>query len=182
MKNSHLETSVFAGGCFWCTEAVFERLKGVESVMSGYTGGHKANPTYQQVCEGQTGHADAIKIVYDPALISYETLLAVFFATHDPTSLNRQGSDVGSQYRSAIFYTTEEQKHLAEEFMKKLQEEGVYEKPIVTELKRLTDFYEAEEYHRQYYEKNKEAPYCQLVINPKIEKLKERYAHLLEER
>jgi len=167
---------VFAGGCFWCTEAVFDELKGVASVMPGYTGGGVKNPTYEQVCAGKTGHAEAIKIEYDPEKISYDDLLTVFFATHDPTTLNRQGNDVGTQYRSAIFYADESQKKDAETFIKKLNESGP---KVVTELKPLDAFYDAEEYHRKYYRNNSRAPYCQIVINPKLEKLESKFNELL---
>jgi peptide-methionine (S)-S-oxide reductase len=174
------EIAVFGGGCFWCGEAVFERLKGVEKVTSGYAGGTKENPTYEQVCGGQTGHVEVIRVEYDLAVVPYEVLLAVFFSTHDPTTMNRQGNDVGTQYRSAIFYTTPEQKQKAAMFIQKLQEERVYTDLIVTELTPLANFYEAESYHQQYYENNKQAPYCQLVINPKLEKLQKQYSHLLK--
>lgn len=174
------EIAVFGGGCFWCTEAVFERLKGVMKVMPGYAGGHKENPAYEQVCGGTTGHAEVIQIEYDPAVISYEALLSVFFSTHDPTTMNRQGNDVGTQYRSVIFYANEQQKQTAQEFIKKLGQEKIYENPIVTELKPLTNFYPAENYHQQYYDKNPEKPYCQIVINPKLAKLREQYTHLLK--
>lgn len=169
------ETVVFGGGCFWCTEAVFEMLKGVLLVMPGYAGGTTKDPTYERVCGGDTGHAEVIKIKYDPDLIAYEDLLTVFFASHDPTTLNRQGADVGSQYRSVIFYTTPEQKQKAEKFINDLGE------GIVTEVKPLDQFYEAESYHRQYYTKNKSAPYCQVIINPKLEKIKERFNILLKQ-
>ena len=177
------EIALFGGGCFWCGEAVFERLKGVDKVTSGYAGGTKENPTYEEVCGGQTGHIEVIRVAYDPTVVSYETLLSVFFSTHDPTTLNRQGNDIGTQYRSAIFYTTEEQKQKAEMFIQKLQEENPPaggENPIVTELAPLLNFYEAESHHQQYYENNTQAPYCQLVINPKLEKLKKQYTHLLK--
>jgi len=167
------EVAVFGGGCFWCTEAVYQMLKGVISVMPGYAGGTTANPTYERVCQGDTGHAEVIKIEYDPEIVSYDDLLTVFFASHDPTTLNRQGSDVGSQYRSIILYTTEEQKQKAEDFIENLGE------GIVTEVKPLGQFYEAENYHQRYYEKNKGVPYCQIVINPKLEKVKEKFAKLL---
>ena len=179
------ETAVFGGGCFWCGEAVFTQLKGVEKVTSGYAGGstsspQAAPPTYEEVCGGNTGYVEAIQIEYDPSTISFEQLLSVFFSTHDPTTLNRQGNDLGTQYRSAIFYATEEQKESAEKCIKKLQEQKVYENPIVTKIEPLTNFYEAESYHQQYYENNKQAPYCQLVIDPKIQKLQKQYAHLLK--
>lgn len=169
--------AVFGGGCFWCTEAVYRELKGVISVMPGYAGGTVQNPTYEQVCGGNTGHAEVIKIEYDPSLISYEDMLTVFFATHNPTTLNRQGDDIGSQYRSIILYADEDQKTEAGDFMKKLDESG---EKVVTELKPLESFYAAEGYHRQYYLKNSDAPYCRVVINPKLEKLKDRFYSLLK--
>jgi peptide-methionine (S)-S-oxide reductase len=172
------EIAVFAGGCFWCTEAVFEDLKGVASVMPGYAGGTVPNPTDQQVYSGKTGHAESIHIEYDPEQISYHDLLTVFFASHDPTSLNRQGADVGTCYRSAIFYATETQKREAEKFIEQLNESGP---KVVTELQPLGDFYLAEEYHRQYYKNNIAQPYCQVVINPKLEKVRERFHELLKE-
>ena len=171
--------AVFGGGCFWCTEAVFKMLKGVTFVMPGYAGGSKPNPTYEEVCSGDTGYAEVIKIEYDPAQISYGTLLTVFFATHDSTTLNRQGADAGTQYRSAIFYTTEEQKAKAEKFIAELNASSKNGKPIITEIKPLDKFYGAEDYHKNYYAKNKLASYCQIVINPKLEKVKEKFAELL---
>lgn len=177
-KSSQAKIAVFGGGCFWCTEAVYGELKGVISVMPGYAGGTTANPTYEQVSSGNTGHAEAIRIEYDPAQISYNDLLTVFFATHDPTTLNRQGGDIGTQYRSIILYTDETQKNEAEAFIEKLNSSGP---KAVTELKPLESFYEAEDYHRQYYLKNSSAPYCQLVINPKLEKLKEKFYALLKD-
>ncbi len=175
------ETAVFAGGCFWCTETLFARLKGVVSAVPGYTGGTIEHPTYEQVCGGNTGHAEAAKIVFDPAIISYEDLLTIFFFTHDPTTLNRQGNDVGTQYRSGVFYTTDEQKSTAEVFIKNLSESKAYDKPIVTEVVPLSVFYEAEDYHKNYYETHKDAPYCQIVIGPKIDKLEKKYAALLKD-
>ena len=171
------ETAVFGGGCFWCTEAVYEELRGVISVMPGYAGGQTLNPTYESVSSGKTGHAETIKVEFDPLLISYEDLLTVFFATHDPTTLNRQGPDTGTQYRSMILYTNEKQKHQAEDFINKLNEDG---KKVVTELKPLDKFYEAEDYHKHFYKNNPDKPYCQIVINPKIDKLKERFNDLLK--
>jgi peptide-methionine (S)-S-oxide reductase len=170
------EIAVFGGGCFWCTEAVFQMLKGVNSVMPGYAGGEVKNPTYEQVCGGETGHAEVIKIEFDPSLVSYEDLLTVFFATHDPTTLNRQGADRGTQYRSIILYSTPEQKEKAEKFIAQLNES---DPKAVTEVVPLTDFYEAEEYHRNYYRDNSSKPYCEVVISPKLEKLKERFSELL---
>lgn len=171
------QTAVFAGGCFWCTEAIFQSLKGVASVLPGYTGGQVVNPTYEMVCGGNTGHAEATKIEFDPAVIGYEVLLEVFFATHDPTTLNRQGHDVGTQYRSAIFYTSDDQKQKAEECIKTHQSE--FNNSIVTQLEPLNEFYVAENYHQNYFNNNKNAPYCQAVINPKLKKFREKFIHLI---
>ena len=165
-------TATFGNGCFWCTEAVFQRLKGVKTVVSGYSGGSVKNPTYRQVCTGTTGHAEAIQITYDPKEISYEDLLAVFWHTHDPTTKDRQGNDVGTQYRSVIFYHSDEQKQLAEENKKKLDESGLFRAPIVTEIVPSTEFYRAEDYHQNYYNQNSGQPYCRAMIGPKLEKLK----------
>jgi peptide-methionine (S)-S-oxide reductase len=171
---------VFGGGCFWCTETVFERLKGVVSVMPGYAGGASANPTYEQICTGKTGHAEVVRIEYDPNQVSFQDLLTVFFATHDPTTLNRQGNDVGTQYRSIILYANEEQKEEAKAFIKELADSGQFSQPIVTELKPLETFYEAEPYHREYYRLNENQPYCQFVISPKVGKLQQRFRQLLK--
>ncbi|MBI2099082.1 peptide-methionine (S)-S-oxide reductase MsrA [Candidatus Uhrbacteria bacterium] len=175
-----METAVFGGGCFWCTEAIFKMLKGVKSVVPGYAGGTMPDPSYEEVSGGVTGHAEAIKIEFDPQAISFNDLLAVFFGTHDPTTLNRQGNDVGEQYRSIILYTAPEQKKLAEDYIKELNESSEDGKPIVTEVKPLEKFYEAEDYHHDYYEKNKDKPYCQVVINPKLKKAKEKFSALLK--
>ncbi len=172
------ETIVLGGGCFWCTEAVFSSLKDVSSVMPGYAGGATENPTYEEVCAGKTGHVEVIKIEFNPAAITLNDVLTVFFATHDPTTLNRQGSDVGTQYRSAIFYTTEAQCKRVEKFIKNID---TPEKPVITEIKPLKAFYPAEEYHKEYYLKNSKKPYCEVVINPKLEKLKERFSKLLKQ-
>ncbi len=174
--DNKLQTAIFGGGCFWCTEAVYQQFKGVTSVMPGYSGGEKPNPTYQDICSGRTGHAEVAKIEYDPAVISYRDLLTVFFAVHDPTTLNRQGNDVGTQYRSVIFTTSDEQKREAEQFIKEIDEPG---SKVVTEVKPLEKFYEAEDYHRNYYQNNKDQPYCQMVISPKLEKLKDKFYNLL---
>lgn len=174
------ETAVFGGGCFWCTEAVFQSLKGVLSVLPGYAGGRVPNPSYEQVSSGRTGHAEAIKIEFVPAQIKFEDLLGVFFATHDPTTLNRQGGDVGEQYRSAVFYASPEQKLAAENFIRKLNQEGVFSAPIVTQIQPLDKFYAAEDYHKNYYVKNSGQPYCQAVINPKLAKLRAKFAGLLK--
>ncbi len=176
-----MQKAVFAGGCFWCTEAVFQKLRGVQSVVPGYTGGETANPTYDQVSMGNTGHAEAIKFEYDESQITYGDLLNVFFATHNPTQLNRQGNDVGTQYRSAIFYADDSQRGQAEEFIEKLNSEKVFDELIITTLEPLKDFYEAEDYHRNYFERNQGQPYCQVVINPKLKKLKEKFANLIKE-
>jgi peptide-methionine (S)-S-oxide reductase len=175
-----LQKAIFANGCFWCTEAVFSMLKGVSSVKPGYTGGTVKNPTYEQVSNGNTGHAEAIQIEYDPSIIMYDDLLAVYFNTHDPTTVNRQGNDIGTQYRSAIFYTTDEQKSKAESLIKELNDREAYDKPVVTEVKPLDVFYEAEDYHHDYYKNNESQPYCQLVIAPKLEKLQKRFENLLK--
>jgi len=175
------EVAVIGGGCFWCTEAVFKMLRGVSSVLPGYSGGETKNPTYEQVSNGNTGHAEVIRIEYDPALINFTDLLTVFFASHDPTTRNRQGHDVGTQYRSIIFYTTEKQKQDAEVFIAKLNGSNEKGAPIVTDIEPLTQFYEAEDYHKNYYANNKEAMYCELVINPKLEKVQKDFAQLLSD-
>lgn len=177
---NNLAQAFLGGGCFWCTEAVFKRLNGVESVIPGYAGGDTPNPSYEKVSGGQTGHAEVIKVDYDPRIIDYQTLLKVFFTTHNPTTLNRQGNDVGSQYRSIILFTNEQQKKQAENFISKLTKDEVFAKPIVTEVKQLEDFYPAEDYHYDYYAKNKNQPYCLLVINPKLKKLKKEYKEYLK--
>jgi len=172
------ETAVLGGGCFWCTEAVFNSLKGVHLISPGYTGGITENPTYEEVCAGKTGHAEVVKIEFNPAEITLDDILTVFFATHDPTTLNRQGNDIGTQYRSVIFYTTETQREKAERFIKNID---TPEKPVVTEVIPLKTFYPAEEEHKEYYLRNNKKPYCELVINPKLEKLKERFSELTKQ-
>jgi peptide-methionine (S)-S-oxide reductase len=174
------ETVVFGGGCFWCTEAVFKMLNGVESVTSGYAGGHTENPTYREVCSGTTGHAESVQIEYDAEKVSYKDLLTIFFASHDATQLNRQGADVGTQYRSVIFYTTEDQKKETEDFIRELEASSSEGDPIVTEVVPLTVFYPAEEYHQDYYAQNSKQGYCQIVIAPKLQKVQEKYAELLK--
>jgi len=174
-----LKIAVFGGGCFWCTEAVFKRIKGVMSVTSGYAGGKDPQPTYEEVSSGMTGYAEVIQIEYDPSVISYEKLLSVFFAVHDPTTLNRQGADEGSQYRSVIFYTSEEQKKSAQEAIMKVDNSNLFPRPVVTEIKSLSTFYTAEDYHTNYYDSNRSQPYCRLVIDPKIDHLKEKFADIL---
>jgi peptide-methionine (S)-S-oxide reductase len=175
------DTATFATGCFWCTEAIFEQLNGVLKVTSGYSGGHVANPTYKEVCTGETGHAECVQVVYEPEKISYDELLEVFFEVHDPTSLNRQGADVGTQYRSAIFYHNNEQKEKAEYYTNELNKSGAYNKPIVTEIAAATKFYPAEDYHQEYYENNKNSnPYCSVVIRPKLEKFEKVFSKKLK--
>lgn len=176
-----LTTATFGGGCFWCTEAVFDRLKGVESVTSGYMGGQVENPTYQAVCTGLTGHAEVIQIEYDADVVPFEVLLEVFWKTHDPTTLNRQGVDVGTQYRSVVFYHNEKQKALAEEYKKKLDDAGVFDSPIVTEISPAAEFYEAEDYHQDYYAKNSNQPYCRALIPQKLRKLRNVFGDRLKE-
>jgi peptide-methionine (S)-S-oxide reductase len=180
-NNQSKATAVFGGGCFWCTEAVFKMLKGVYSVDPGYAGGTMANPTYEQVSTGKTGHAEAVRVEYDPAIVPYERLLTIFFASHDPTTLNRQGADVGNQYRSVVFYTNPEQKEIAEKYIADLNQSSKFGDPIVTEVQPLDKFYEAENYHKDYFAQHQNQPYCLLVINPKLEKVKHQFAELLKE-
>lgn len=175
------EIATLAGGCFWCTEALFKRLKGVLSVIPGYTGGTLPNPTYEEVCEGNTGHAEAIQIAFDPNQISYEKILEIFFHTHNPTTLNQQGNDRGTQYRSAIFYHSEEQKLSAQKTMRKIENENIYDGPLVTEIVPFTKFYPAEDYHKNYFDKNNDAPYCSLIIGPKVHKLLNQYSANIKE-
>lgn len=169
------ETAVFGGGCFWCIEAVFKRLAGVESAESGYMGGHVENPTYRQVCGGDTGHVEVVRVRFDASVISYRDLLDVFFAVHDPTTLNRQGNDVGEQYRSVIYYESEEQEKIAEETIAELDAAKVYAEPIVTTVESAAKFYVAEGYHQDYYDNNRTQPYCQFVISPKVAKLEKKF-------
>lgn len=173
------EIAVFGGGCFWCTEAVFKMIKGVSLVLPGYSGGKTENPSYLEVSADNTGHAEVIYVEYDPAQVDYKNLLTIFFGSHDPTTLNRQGADVGSQYRSVIFYTTQKQKEEALDFIKEINNSSPEGKPAVTEVSPLTEFYEAENYHKDYFENHKGNPYCQIVINPKLQKVQENFANLL---
>lgn len=175
-----MEKATFGGGCFWCVEAVFQRLKGVERVESGYAGGTLKNPTYQQVTSGTTGHAEVVQISYRPEVITFEELLEIFWKTHDPTTLNRQGADVGTQYRSVIFYHNKEQKELAEKYKQALDEAGVWDAPIVTQIEPLEEFYRAENYHHNYYNQHKNVPYCSYVIQPKVKRLHEVFADKLK--
>lgn len=175
------EIAIFAGGCFWCTEAVFLQLNGVESIEPGYIGGKTKNPTYKEVCSGYSGHAEAVKIVFDPAKITYGELLEVFFATHDPTTINRQGNDVGSQYRSEIFTTNKKQKELASAYIDLLNNENTFGKKVVTKVSDASEFYVAEDYHQNYYNQNKEQSYCYYVITPKVEKVKKLFKDKLKQ-
>lgn len=176
------ETATFANGCFWCTEAIFEELEGVISATSGYTGGAVPNPTYKEVCTGETGHAECLQIVYDPKKISFDELLEVFWETHDPTTLNRQGADVGTQYRSGIFYHNAEQKAKAEKYKTELDKSGAFDNPIVTEITPFTVFYPAEDYHQQYFELNENTnPYCKIVIRPKLDKFRKVFKDKLKQ-
>jgi len=175
-----LAKATFAGGCFWCTEAVFEQIEGVKGVVSGYIGGEVPNPTYKDVCTGLTGHAEAVEIEYDPAVVSYPKLLEIFFATHDPTTKNRQGADVGTQYRSGVFYHDDEQKRIAEEVIKRLNEAGAYPQPIVTEVTKATTFYPAEDYHQDYFANNPGQGYCRAVVAPKVDKVQKVFRDLLK--
>ena len=174
------EIATLAGGCFWCLEAVFNELKGVESVESGYSGGHVQSPSYAQVCNGDTGHAEVVQITFDPQLLSLKDLLTVFFTVHDPTTLNRQGNDVGTQYRSAIFYHNEEQKKIAEAVIQEIGAEKIWDDPIVTEVKPFDQFYVAEDYHQEYYKNNSFQPYCRIVIAPKVARIRRKFADRLK--
>lgn len=178
--SENIKQIVLAGGCFWCTEAVFQRIKGVEEVISGYTGGTIKNPAYREICTGRTGHAEAIQITYNEDIVDLNTLLEIFFATHDPTTLNRQGNDKGTQYRSAIFYASQQQKEASEAFIEHLTKHKVFADPIVTEVTALDVFYKAEEDHYEYYNQNKQQPYCQFIIAPKVDKIKKFYAEKLK--
>jgi peptide-methionine (S)-S-oxide reductase len=174
--NNGTEVATLAGGCFWCLEAVYDDLQGVQRVVSGYAGGSVPDPTYKQVCSGATGHAEVVQLTYDPDVVSFRDLLEIFFTIHDPTTLNRQGADVGTQYRSAIFYHNEEQKRQAEEIIAELEEDNVFADPIVTEVTSLDNFYPAEDYHQDYYANNPNQPYCQMVVAPKLRKFRQKFA------
>ena len=179
-KKARIETATFGGGCFWCTEAIFDSLKGVISVASGYAGGTTPHPTYEAICTGTTGHAEVIRIEYDSNIINFETLLSVFFDTHNPTTLNRQGADIGTQYRSVIFYHNAKQKVIAEQFIADLTKEKVFDDPIVTEITEINNYYEAENYHQDYFENNKNKGYCRMVINPKLDHFIKNHSNLLK--
>ena len=178
--NTNLQTATLAGGCFWCLEAVYDEVKGVQGVESGYAGGHMDNPSYREVCNGNTGHAEVVQVHFDPNVVSYRDLLNVFFAIHDPTTLNRQGADVGTQYRSAIFYHDEEQKTIAEELIKDLNAQQIWDKPIVTQVEKLDKFYMAEDYHQEYFARNQYQPYCMAVVAPKVSKFRKHFLELLK--
>ena len=180
-KQSGLETATFGSGCFWCTEAIFLNVNGVSQVVSGYTGGKVKNPTYKEVCSGLTGHAEVVQLTFDPKTVSYDQLLEIFWKTHDPTTLNQQGADVGTQYRSVIYYHSEDQKKSAAYYKARLEEEAVFDKPIVTEISPATTFYKAEDYHQNYYNLNNNAPYCSYVILPKLEKFKKAFKGVLKD-
>jgi peptide-methionine (S)-S-oxide reductase len=180
-QSERREVATLGGGCFWCTEAVFEALRGVETVESGYAGGSMARPTYEQVCSGTTGHAEVVRVTFDPQELPYRELLKVFFATHDPTTLNRQGADVGTQYRSVVFPHSPEQERVAQEVIRELQSEAVWDEPIVTTIEPLADFYPAEAYHHDYYRRNPRQGYCQVVIAPKVAKFRKQFADRLRE-
>ena len=179
-QDMNLEKATFGGGCFWCTEAIYERVEGVHSVVSGYAGGTVKNPTYKQVCDGTTGHAEVTQITYDPKDVSYDELLEIFFKTHDPTTLNRQGADVGTQYRSVIFYHNDEQKQKAEYYKSELNKSGAWDNPVVTEISPLINFYSAEDYHQDYYANNPNQGYCAFVIGPKVEKFEKVFKNKLK--
>jgi peptide-methionine (S)-S-oxide reductase len=178
--NTNLQAATLAGGCFWCLEAVFDEVKGVHGVESGYAGGTMPNPSYRAVCSGDTGHAEVVQVHFDPNVVSYRDLLHVFFAIHDPTTLNRQGADAGTQYRSAIFYHDDEQKQIAEEFIKDLNAQNIWGRPIVTEVTKLDKFYMAEDYHQEYFARNPYQPYCQAVVAPKVSKFRKHFLELLK--
>lgn len=180
METNNLETATLGAGCFWCVEAVFDDLKGVASVESGYSGGHTENPTYKEVCSETTGHAEVVNVTFDPNEISFKEILQVFFSVHDPTTLNRQGNDIGTSYRSAIFYHSDEQKRIVEEVIKEVTAEGVYDNPIVTEVKPFDKFYIAEDYHQEYFANNPTQPYCAAVVAPKVAKFRQKYVSRLK--
>jgi peptide-methionine (S)-S-oxide reductase len=174
------QIATLAGGCFWCLEAVYDEIKGVQSVESGYAGGHVENPSYREVCTGRTGHAEVVRVTFDPDIVSYRDLLNVFFGIHDPTTLNRQGADVGTQYRSAIFYHDEEQKRIAEEVIQDLEAQKIFDRPIVTSLEKMDAFYVAEDYHQEYFANNPYQPYCMAVVAPKVSKFRKHYMDMLK--
>jgi peptide-methionine (S)-S-oxide reductase len=179
-SNKNLETATLGAGCFWCVEAVFDDLKGVQDVVSGYSGGRRENPTYEQVCAGATGHAEVVQIKFDPKEIDFRDILRVFFTVHDPTTLNRQGGDIGTQYRSAIFYHSPEQKQIAHEVIEEITSEKIYDNSVVTEITEFTNFYPAEDYHQEYFANNPNQPYCAAVVAPKVRKFRDKFANKLK--
>lgn len=180
MKNGNLELATFGAGCFWCVEAIFQRVEGVEKVASGYSGGHVKNPSYKEVCQGTSGHAEVCQLSYDPSVVSFDELLEIFWKTHDPTTLNRQGNDVGPQYRSVVFYHNDNQKQLAEKYKHELDKSGIFDNPIVTEISPYETFYVAEDYHQNYFNENGSQPYCSFVIQPKVDKFKKVFKEKLK--
>ncbi|MHA1198241.1 MAG: peptide-methionine (S)-S-oxide reductase MsrA [Candidatus Heimdallarchaeaceae archaeon] len=178
--NTNLEIVTLGGGCFWCIEAVFSELQGVQTAVSGYSGGEKDNPTYEQICSGRTGHAEVIQVTFDPKVISFKTILEIFFNTHDPTTLNKQGNDIGTQYRSVIFYHSDKQKEIAQEIISEFEKSGKWSSPIITELSPFKKFFEAEQYHQNYFKLNTSQPYCKVVIEPKVTKFKKLYFNQLK--
>ncbi len=181
MSSTQHELATLGGGCFWCLEAAFVQVAGIEKVVSGYAGGHAPHPTYEQVCTGRTGHAEVVQITFDREAISFRDILDIFFALHDPTTLNRQGADVGEQYRSIILYHSDEQRRVAEEIIRELHAAGIWPDPIVTEIAPLIDFFPAEEYHQHYFQRNPHQPYCQLVVAPKVKKIRQRFSYRLKQ-
>jgi peptide-methionine (S)-S-oxide reductase len=175
-----VELATLGGGCFWCTEAVYREVQGVQRVVSGYSGGHVRNPTYEQVCGKKTGHAEVVQVTFDPAVVSFKEVLEIFFGTHDPTTLNRQGNDEGPQYRSAVFTHSVEQERVARELLEEMKREAVFDDPIVTEIAPFSEFFPAEQYHQQYFERNPMQPYCAVVVSPKVSKFRRRFAHRLK--
>jgi peptide-methionine (S)-S-oxide reductase len=180
-NNNDTEVATLASGCFWCSEAIFKRVKGIKNVLPGYSGGTAKDPSYDEVCGGKTGHAESVQVEFDPKVISFEKILDIFFHTHNPTTLNRQGNDKGTQYRSAIFYHNQKQRETAEKLKTDLENEGLFTDPIVTEISPLRDFYVAEEYHKNYYDSHRDAPYCNIVIDPKVNSLLLKYRSILKE-
>jgi peptide-methionine (S)-S-oxide reductase len=177
---SNLQQAIFGGGCFWCIEAIFQRVQGVESVASGYMGGTNPNPTYKQVCGGDTGHVEVVKITFNPEQVSYRELLDIFFTVHDPTTLNRQGNDAGTQYRSVIFYTSDEQRRASEEFISQLESSKAFGAPVITAVEPAAEFYQAEDYHQNYFNDNRYQPYCMFVVGPKVQKFQQKFGEKLQ--
>ena len=180
MNDQNTEMATLGGGCFWCLEAVFDQVVGIKNVVSGYAGGISKHPSYQEVCSGHTGHAEVVQITFDPATLSYRDLLEIFFSIHDPTTLNRQGDDIGTQYRSVIFFHNDEQRSIAHQVIQEIEAKNIWPNPVVTEVVECTDFYPAEEYHQEYYQRNQYQPYCQVVIAPKLAKFRKQYLEMIK--